>query len=95
MIEFVDKHDLWLILALNIGIIGWFYFKIIRPRYLELPQLKNLFHTKKEINERLKSAVSKDQFQDFKDLVIEMKRDLKEDITELKEKIDKLLMRER
>lgn len=92
-ISFIEKHDLWIALGLDILIVGLFYFKIIRPRYLELPQLKNIFFTKEELEPRLKQAVSIDQFLEMKAIAKEIKDELKKDFRDLNKKIDSIILK--
>ena len=102
MIDFVDKHDLWVYLCLNIVILGTFYFKFIRMRYLEEAQLLNLFYRKKEIDDKVdkvekavtNSATYK-QLEKLEDLVKEFNQELKSEYLRINNKLDDILIRER
>ena len=82
MLDFIDKHNLWINISLDVMVLGWFYFKVVRSRYLEKPQLLNMFYTKKEID--IKSRENIDSIKEIFNLRFDS---LEKDVNNLSEEI--------
>jgi len=95
MLDFINDNDLWISVGVHLFIIGTFYFKVIRARYLEESQLRNIFYTKDEIDRKTRDTAKKSEMIELKGLVREMKLEFKEDFRALGAKIDRCLFKER
>ena len=102
MFNIIDKHDLWISTAVDLFMISFFYFKIIKGDFLTKAQNDNRYYPKEyidtklaDIDNRLRDAVSREQLEKLEELVMKFRDELKDDFNKIDDKLDKIILRER